>query len=232
VALPSRILWESAGTRAAMDVLAALWAVPRVGGQLVDVSVHAMAASKDDMIDRYDVGMLSWGRLAGIGLPPTGTWQCRDGFFDVACYQDSHWDSFLDMLDHPPELAEPALADMVLRQQIFDGLVPIMAELMADRSREDLMRRGQAAGLPCGLLNTPAEFVHDEQVRAREIFQPLTKPGVGTVELPGPGFRTDPPLHRQAGPAPTLGQHTEEFVVGELGCKPEALTEWKESGVV
>jgi crotonobetainyl-CoA:carnitine CoA-transferase CaiB-like acyl-CoA transferase len=231
VAVPERQLWESVGAHAAVCVLAALWARPRIGAQFVDLSVHEVAASRDDVLDRYDVGMAEWGRHVGVGLPPTGTWRCRDGDFDVAAYTDRHWQAFLEMLDHPEELAAPALADMTVRRQIFDGLVPLIESLMASRSREDLLVRGQAAGLPCGLLNTPSAFVRDEQVRARGVFVPTTKAGVGTFLVPGPGFRAAPPLHSPHRPAPTLGEHTDELA-RELGVSRTRLDHLREIGVV
>ena len=49
------------------------------------------------------------GRFAGVGVPPTGTWQCADGPIGIAAYQDHHWQAFLTMLDHPDDLSEPSL---------------------------------------------------------------------------------------------------------------------------
>jgi crotonobetainyl-CoA:carnitine CoA-transferase CaiB-like acyl-CoA transferase len=232
VAIPERMLWETVGTHAALCILAACRARPRVGGQVVDLSVHEVAAGRDDLFDRYDVGMLTWGRHVGVGVPPTGTWACRDGLFDVACYQDAHWPAFLEMLDHPSELAEPALADMMVRQQIFDGLVPLIEELIAPRNREDLLERGQTVGLPCGLVNPPAVFVRDEQLLARDMLVRLTKPGVGSIEVPAPGFRAEPPIHCPPRAAPTLGQHTHAFYVEELDFAVEQVRDWQERGLV
>ena len=53
---------------------------------------------------------------------------------------------------------------------------------------------GQAAGLPCSILNTPAEFVEDEQLAARDYF--VTLPGADgrDVRMPGAPFRSSPEL--------------------------------------
>src|SRR4029079_2894741 len=100
--------------------------------------------------------------------------------------QVQHWEAFLEMLDHPEELAAPSLTDMATRQLIFDGVSEIIGTLLAPRSRYELFDRGQRIGLPVGLLNTPAQFVADEQLAARNVFVNLGRPGTGAVPAPGP----------------------------------------------
>ena len=105
LSIPGEQQWDEAGLYAAIGVLAALRVRSQVGGQLLDLAVHEVAASKDYSIARYDVyGLAEWGRNVPVGFPPTGTWRCRDGDFDISCYQPHHWGAFLKMLDHPPEI--------------------------------------------------------------------------------------------------------------------------------
>ena len=230
---PGQQQWDQAGLAATAGILAALRARPAVGGQLLDLSVHEVTAGKDYLIERYDVeGRGDWGRSVGIGYPPTGTWMCADGPLDVSSHQVRHWEAFLEMLGHPDELSEPALADPLVRRQAFDGLREVIDGIMAPLSRADLFERGQAAGLPCCPLNTPAQFVEDKQARARELFVTTTTDALGTVELPWRSFSSIPPLieHRRA--APSLGQHNTEVFVDWLGHSPEELEEWKATGLV
>jgi crotonobetainyl-CoA:carnitine CoA-transferase CaiB-like acyl-CoA transferase len=231
-AVPGRQLWDETGTYAALAVLAARHARADVGGQVLDIAAHEVAAIRDDIVDRYSVGMFTWGRTIAVGIPPSGTWQCRDGYLDIAAHQEHHWEAFLTMLDHPPELAEPALADMVVRRDLHDGVSEVIAAVLAPRSREELLARGQAAGLPCGLLNTPAEFVCDEQPRARGSFVALRCDDHPAFGAPGPGFRATPPLHRLGRPAPRLGEHNHDIYVDELGHSAGELASWRECGRV
>ena len=233
LAAPCQLAWDEAGVHAALGIVAALSARGRVGGQLLDLSVHDVAASKDFLIERFDVGRIGeWGRSIGVGIPPTGTWHCSDGPLGVSAHQPRHWEAFLTMLDHPDELSEPSLADPVLRREIFDGLTELIAGLVKDRSRLDLFEKGQAAGLPCAPVNSPADFVRDPQPNARDLFVSPREGARPEVTIPWRWCHPSTPMLRLTRPAPALGQHTREVYVDELGVSAEQLDSWREQGLV
>jgi crotonobetainyl-CoA:carnitine CoA-transferase CaiB-like acyl-CoA transferase len=232
-AVPGQQQWDEAGIHAALATVAALEARADVGGQLVDIAVHEVAAAKDFLLERYDKeGMGAWGRMAGTGLPPTGTWQTANGPLDVSCHQPRHWGSFLEMLDHPDELSEPALEDPLIRRELFEGLQEVIGGIMAARDRAELFERGQRAGLPCNPAHTVAEFVADAQPRARELFHEVPLDDHGTVEIPWGGAHARPPVIALRRPAPTLGQHNREVYVDGLGHTEGDLGGWREKGLV
>ncbi len=206
VTVPGRISWDEAGVHATIAILSALLARAEVGGQLVDLSVHDVLSAKDFHLETYHVnGKAVGGRFVGVGYPPTGTWQCADGIIDVGAHQASHWDAFLEMLGHPDELRAPALADALVRREIFDGLIDTIAPLLASEARESLVERGQAAGLPCATWNTPSQFVEDAQLAARGFFVTVDDPEHGPIRLPGRPVASSVPLFRCDRPAPRLG---------------------------
>jgi crotonobetainyl-CoA:carnitine CoA-transferase CaiB-like acyl-CoA transferase len=232
LALPGQGMWDEAGIYGALGVVAALFARDRSGGQILDLSVHEVSAAKDFLLERFDVGKLGeWGRKVGVGIPPNGVWLCVDGPFGIAAHQEHHWESFLAMLDHPDELSEPALADPLVRRQIFDGLQEVIAGLLAGRSRMDLFEKGQASGLPCAPLNTPLEFVGDAQPHARGTFQEVSSAG-GTVTIPWRWTHVSPEMLSLRRSPPGLGEHNESVLVSELGFSLEQLKEWRAAGVV
>jgi crotonobetainyl-CoA:carnitine CoA-transferase CaiB-like acyl-CoA transferase len=208
VPLPPNLHWHIASAHAAVAILAALAVRDRVGGQFVDISAQEVEQYQEVLWEAYHFqGFRPGGRSIPIGVPPTGVWECRDGLFDVAAHQVQHWEAFLEMLDHPEELAAPSLTDMATRQLIFDGVSEIIGTLLAPRSRYELFDRGQRIGLPVGLLNTPAQFVADEQLAARNFFVNLGRPETGPLPAPGPAVRTEPALFAPAGPAPLSDEH-------------------------
>jgi crotonobetainyl-CoA:carnitine CoA-transferase CaiB-like acyl-CoA transferase len=221
VPIPANLHWHIASAHAAVAILAALDVRDRAGGQFVDISAQEVEQYQDVLWEAYHFQALRpGGRTIPIGVPPTGVWQCRDGLFDVAAHQVQHWEAFLEMLDHPEELREPALADMTTRQQIFDGVSEVVAALLAPRSRNELFDRGQKVGLPVGLRNTPAQFVADEQLAARGFWIDLGRPETGPLPAPGPAVRTVPELFAPGAPAPLLDEHGSELRVETRRRRP------------
>ncbi len=208
-ALPAEIHWHGAAAHAAVAVLAALAARHGAGGRFLDISAQEVEAFQLAAVGAYHAqGAVSGQRRAGKLIPPSGLWECADGRIDVAAYADHHWPAFLEMLDHPPELSEPSLADMAVRRQIFDGLIPVIAEIVAGFNREELFDRGQSAGLPVCLRNTPSEFVADPQLAERGYWAyncracdlPFAAPGAPVLARP-PLFRPAETAARREGPS-------------------------------
>jgi crotonobetainyl-CoA:carnitine CoA-transferase CaiB-like acyl-CoA transferase len=207
LAMPGRHFWDNAGIYAATSILAALGVRESVGPQMIDLSVHEVAAWKDWLVEQYEI--LGMSRLvrqgAGYVVPPTGTFQCQDGPFEIAAFQPWHWDAFCEMLDRPEELADPRLVDVMVRRERFEELRAIVQDLVANRSRQDLLERGQAAGLPCGVLNRPTQFVADPQTVARKALIPTPSPsGLLQMPVPGSGYFTTPDMTVSRTSAPPL----------------------------
>jgi crotonobetainyl-CoA:carnitine CoA-transferase CaiB-like acyl-CoA transferase len=197
------------------------------------LSVHEVAAAKDFLLERYDVGRPGeWGRKIGVGYPPTGVWECADGPLAVAAHQRHHWQSFLAMLDNPAELSDPAYEDPLFRRDVFDLLEQLINPLMARADRLELFARGQAHGLPCAPYNTPGDFVADMQPRSREIFVTAAGTEGRAITIPWRWCWSSSPLLELRRPAPRLGQHNHEVYIEELGFTPAELRGWAEAGIV
>ena len=60
----------------------------------------------------------------------------------------------------------------------------MIADLVKERSRDELFEKGQAAGLPCAPVNDPGDFVRDEQPLARDLFASPHESGGDHVTIP------------------------------------------------
>jgi crotonobetainyl-CoA:carnitine CoA-transferase CaiB-like acyl-CoA transferase len=119
-----------------------------------------------------------------------------------------------------------------VRREVFDGLSETISRLLAERSRTELVPKGQEAGLPCSVLNTPAEFVVDEQLVARDYFVTLPAPDGGVVRAPGAPFKSSTELFSITRGAPRLGEHNHDIYVDELGYSAQQLDAWRADDVV
>ena len=139
---------------------------------------------------------------------------------------------FLDVLGRPENLSDPLYDDRTMRVQLFDLLTNIIADHLSLMSAQDVVERGQALGLPCAPLYTPAEFLQDIQPASRDLFLDLPSSTLGHIRMPGRPFRASPDFLSFRRDAPQLGQHNNEIFIDELGHSAADLATWKQSGVV
>jgi crotonobetainyl-CoA:carnitine CoA-transferase CaiB-like acyl-CoA transferase len=111
--------------------------------------------------------------------------------------------------------ADPVLEDRDVRRANADRLEARLIERFRDRSREDLFHRGQALGIPIGIVHSAESLLDDPQLVSAGFFHRSEHPDVGPYVETGAPFRLNDaaPGHR---PAPRLGADT-PAVLGELG---------------
>lgn len=81
-------------------------------------------------------------------------------------------------------------------------------------------------------MHTPAEFVADAQLDARDYFVTLAAADGPAVRMPGAPFRSSPALFEITCAAPRLGEHNHDVYVDELGHTSDELRCWRDDGLV
>ncbi len=104
----------------------------------------------------------------------------------------------------------------------------------AKRSPDAAVKELVANGIPAAAMVPAFATLDDPQLRARGFFQPIDNPIVGEQEYPGwpVQFGSLEPADWWPGPAPTLGQHTEEVLRTELGVDDDDLARLRADGVI
>ncbi|MCH8009305.1 MAG: CoA transferase, partial [Chloroflexi bacterium] len=111
-------------------------------------------------------------------------------------------------------------------------LEPLMFEAMKKRTTAEWLHEFDAIGIPCGPLNTIAEAAEHPQVRAREMLVEVDHPVAGKLRLADTPVKLSRTPGGIKGPAPAIGQHTDE-VLRELLSTPDAeIARLRESGVL
>jgi crotonobetainyl-CoA:carnitine CoA-transferase CaiB-like acyl-CoA transferase len=208
VAIPGQQVYDHVSTHAAIAVLAALRERPAAGGQFIDVSAHEVLGHSLFDLHRYTNSLSVSRRSDRKPGVSGGMWECRDGLVEFTVSTDKHWSGLVELLGHPPELADPSWGHPVVREQHADKILAALAPRITAMSREDFVSRGQQLGVPCALVNTVGQFTRDPHPRSRGFFVRQRLPGLGDFELPGrPFLSTRPLLGQYRRPAPRLGEH-------------------------
>ncbi len=224
------------GAHASIAILAALAHRDRTGeGQHVDVGLlDVQVAMMANMASNYlasGVAPKRWGN-AHPNIVPYQVFQASDGWIIVATGNDGQFRRFV-AVGGEPQLADDARwATNPQRVRARDELVPLLAAMVARKTKKEWIDALEANNVPCGPINDLAEVFEDPQVRSRGMRVDLPHPTAGTVSVPGSALKMSatPPEYRSA--PPLLGQHTEEVLRERLGLDAAEVAALRERGVV
>jgi formyl-CoA transferase len=113
-----------------------------------------------------------------------------------------------------------------------DTLVPILAEMVKPRTRAQWIAALEAAGVPCGPINTLDDVFDDAQVKARGLRVDLPHPSAGEVKLVGSPIKMSATPPQAVRHPPLLGEHTDAVLGEMLGYTPERIAELRAKGVL
>lgn len=224
------------GMYATVAVLAALTHRDRTGeGQHIDMALLdtqvAMLANVGSNYLNSGKPPKRWGN-AHANIVPYQTFACADGHLIVATGNDGQYQKFVEAGGRPDLAGDPRFATNPLRVQNRELLVPLLAEMVKLKKRDEWIALLEEKGVPCGPINDVGEVFANEQVQARAMAIDLPHPSAGQVKL------VRNPIRMSATPAtsgmapPLLGQHTAEVLREVLGRSEEEIAALRERGIV
>ena len=221
------------GMFAAQGITAALLARTTTGkGQHVDIAMLDSVAA----LLTYQAGIyFATGRppeRMGNRHPtiaPYETFAASDGDFVLAVGNDDQWRRFC-------AVAGIALEDRFAtnRQRVtaYAELRPTLDARLRSHPRTYWIERLTAAGVPCGSVRDLGELFADPQVAARQMTASVEHSLVGPLRVLGTPLKLSdtPPSIRTA--PPTLGQHTDAVLTGDLGLASDRVADLRAKGVI
>lgn len=222
------------GLYATVAILAALFHRSRTGeGQHIDMALlDAQVAMLANMNMNYLISGRAPQRMgnAHANIVPYQVFDAADGKLVLAIGNDSQFVKFCEATActfHRDERFRKN-ADRVRNRE---ALVPLIADVMRQRTIDDWVACLQPLGVPVGPINDLAEVFAHPQIKSRGLRLDLPHPLAGTVPSVANPIRMSatPPCY-PAGP-PTLGQHTRE-VLSAHGFSERELQELAAAGVI
>jgi succinate---hydroxymethylglutarate CoA-transferase len=224
------------GMLASNSILAALHARERIGkGQKVELSLYETSLA---MLVNVAASYLAAGRNAGRfgnghpSIVPYTTYQTADGMIALGVGNERQFARVAEVLGHPEWAKDAQFTSnraRVENRSVIDGL--INAALSHDKA-DAWLAKLKAAGIPCGKINSVAEALDDAQTAARRMIETIEHPATGALKMLGIPFQFSATACSVRRPPPTLGQHSEEILSGELGLDDKAIAELRRTKVV
>lgn len=164
-------------------------------------------------------------------IQPQDVYACADGDAILVVGNDGQFAKLCSVLGHSEWATDERFATNAQRVRNITVLSALLRTEFAQRTRADLIASLDAAGVPCGAINTVPEVFEDPQVKARGMLQYVPHPsGVQVPQVVSPMRFADAKLQQRAAP-PLLGQHSSEVLI-ELGYSAERIDDLQARGVV
>jgi formyl-CoA transferase len=224
------------GMYATVAVLAALTHRDRTGeGQYIDMALlDVQVAMLANMNTNYLAGGTPpkrWGN-AHPNIVPYQTFATSDGHIIVAVGNDGQYRKFTEAGGRPDLATDERFATNPMRVRHRDILVPLLAEMIKTKTKQQWIDLLEAAGVPCGPINNLDEVFDNPQLAARGLRVDLPHPTGGVVKLVGSPMKLSATPPQYDMPPPLLGQHTDELLRELLGRSAEQIAALRAQGVL
>jgi CoA:oxalate CoA-transferase len=162
---------------------------------------------------------------------PYGLFPTRDGEIAIAPPDDVFFGRLADVLGMPDLKTDPLYATQHARVANRSRINAIVGGKLATEGTDYWVETLNAAGVPCGPINTVEQVFQDPQILAQEMVMDIPHPGHGTVRMLGFPMKLSETPCRVRLPAPELGQHS-DVVLAELGYTEAARAALRAEGVI
>jgi len=205
------------------------------GGQLIDVALYESVFNvMESLLPEYDADGFVRERSGSSlpGIAPSNLYPCKNGgYVLIAGNADALYRRLMTEIGRTDLRDDPALARNDGRAAQMKRIDDAIAEWTSRLSVDEVLVRMEKAEVPAGRIYSAADIAADPHYAARGMLvdsvagdgQPLKQPGVVPKLSATPGA--------VGGPAPGLGEHTDE-VLGELGFTAEKIRELRKDRII
>lgn len=224
------------GMYTTIAVMAALTHKDKTGeGQYIDMALLdvqvAMLANMGSNYLNSGVAPKRQGN-AHQNIVPYQTFATSDGHIIIAAGNDSQYQKLVQLGGQEQLANDARFISNPLRVKNREILIPLLAEMMKSKSKNEWINLLETAGVPCGPINNLQEVFEHEQVQAREMITTHNHPHASKLKLvANPMKFSATPVQKHIAP-PLLGQHTDQVLSDILHYSQDHIAALKQQSVI
>jgi crotonobetainyl-CoA:carnitine CoA-transferase CaiB-like acyl-CoA transferase len=224
------------GMLACNSILAALNARHRTGkGQKVELSLYETSLA---MLINVASNYLTAGRNAGRfgnghpSIVPYTTYQAADAMVAIGIGNERQFGRIAEVLGHPEWAQDPRFTSNRARVENRDVIDGFINEALSHDDAEVWLDKLKAVGVPCGRINSVADALDDPHTAARDMIATVEHSTIGALKMLGIPFKFSDTACSVRRAPPTLGQHNDDILKGELGLDEKAIAALRQAKVI
>jgi succinate---hydroxymethylglutarate CoA-transferase len=224
------------GMLASNSILAALNARHRTGkGQKVELSLYETSLA---MLINVASNYLTAGRNAGRfgnghpSIVPYTTYQAADAMVAIGIGNERQFGRVAEVLGHPEWAKDPRFTSNRVRVENRDVIDGFINEALSHDDADVWLDKLKAVGVPSGRINSVADALDDPHTAARDMIETVEHSTIGALKMLGIPFKFSDTACSVRRAPPTLGQHNDEILKGELGLDEKAIAELRQAKVI
>ncbi|MBI4306398.1 MAG: CoA transferase [Chloroflexi bacterium] len=163
-------------------------------------------------------------------IAPYQAFATKDGWINIGAANQGNWERFATAIGRAALIQDPRFADNSTRLLHKAELEAELNATMSSRTTAEWLPVLETAGVPSGPIYDMARVWSDPQVHAREMEVTLEHSVAGIVRSIGNPVKLCATPSRYEGPAPALGEQTDE-ILRFAGCSEAEIADLRKRGV-
>jgi len=159
-------------------------------------------------------------------LVPYQPFDAADQPIIIAVGNERQFARLAEICGHPEWTGDARFSSNAARVANRQELVPLVAEVIAQRPAAEWLEQLEAAGIPAGPINRVSQALSDVQAQHRQMVRTIAG-----MPLVGSPVRLDGERAESDRPPPALGEHTDQ-VLAALGIEEAEAARLREAGVI
>jgi crotonobetainyl-CoA:carnitine CoA-transferase CaiB-like acyl-CoA transferase len=203
----------------------------KYGVAIVDETSLAMLIN---VASNYLTAGRNGGRF-GNGHPsivPYTTYQTADAMVAIGIGNERQFARTAEVLGHPEWAQDARFTSNRARVENRDLIDGLINEALSHGGAESWLDKLKAVGVPCGRINSVADALDDPHTVARDMIETVEHSTIGALKMLGIPFKFSDTACSVRRAPPTLGQHSDEILAGELGLDAKAIAELRQAKVI